>query len=199
MSLDPSRMAANMFGILRGKGFKGPRLMDYCLAISEGSVMSIAGKSFATADVGTIPGAGVGTGTGLTAIQQGTVQGTTVSTAQGTKFKGPKLVDVADAFGQALIAECSQATLSSTHAPVFAGAGNIIPGSIPVVDAEWSGNIFNQGKAKRFIGPEWMNWCKALAAGGVAGFATATGVVAIAGAPAGIPVPGAGSGVGVIS
>lgn len=173
--------------------------MDYCLAISEGSILSIVGKSFNTVDVGTIPGAGVGTGTGLTAIQQATVQGVTMSTAMGTQFKGPQLLATSKFYAEALIQEMLQASLTSAHAPVFLGSGTIIPGSIPVNPAEWSGNIFTAGQGKQFKGPQWMNWCKALAAGGVAGFATATGTVVIAGSPAGVPVGGGGSGAGTIS
>ena len=199
MALDASRMATDMFTRYKGKGFKGPRLMDYCTVISQGSVMSIVGKPFATIDVGSVPGAGVGAGVGIIGVVADTVKSTTVSTANGTQFKGPRLTDAAQVYAEALVLEISLATLASTHAPVFAGAGTIVPGSIPVNIQEWAGNIFTTGKGMRFIGPQWFNWCKALATGGVTGFATATGSVVIAGSPAGTPSSGGGSGVGVIS
>lgn len=199
MSLDPARMAADMFGRYRAIGFKGPRLMDHCTVISQGSVMSIVGKAFATADVGSVAGAGAGIGMGLTAVPASTVKSTVVATAKGTQFKGPRLEDAAMVFADALVLEITMATLTSAHAPVFAGVGTIVPGSIPVMVNEWAGNIFTIGRGMRFIGPQWFNWCKALATGGVQGFQTATGTVVITGSPAGIPAPGGGSGAGVIS
>lgn len=199
MSLDYSRMASDMYARARGMNFRGPRLMDFCIVISHGSLDSIIGKVFATVDVGVVPGTGAGIGTGLTAVSISTVQNSVVSRARNLRFKGPRLEDTALFYAQALVQELTHTTLTSAHSPVFAGAGTVVPGSIPVAVPEWNNKIFNYGRALRFIGPYWHNWCDALATGGVQGFTTATGAVVISGSPSGDPSGGGGSGAGVLS
>jgi hypothetical protein len=205
MSLDFSRMAADMYARGQAIRFKGPRFMDYCKIVSQGSIESIVGKAFVTADVGLIPGAGpsAGIGTAITGVQAATIKTMIITTANGFQFKGPRLPDIAGLFADALVQEIANATLTSTHAPVFTGAGVVNQGSYTVVQPAWASLIFTYGTAKRFKGPKWMNWCTALATGAVAGFADASGQVVIAGsfggsAPPG-PLPGAGAGAGIVT
>ncbi len=211
MALNPTRMAADMYARGQAIRFRGPRFFDYCTVVSQGSVQAIVGKSFTTIDTGLIqtvatPGIGAGTGTGLTAVLVNTVRDTVVSTARGFQFRGPRLIDTAQIFAEALVEELTQTTLVSTHTPVYLGAGVVVPGSIPVVMSEWKGNIQTLGTAIRFRGPKWPQWCESLATGGVTGFLTATGNVTIVGTYTGLfppagpgPVPGVGVGVGVVS
>lgn len=212
MALDPSRMAADMYARGQAIRFKGPRFFDYCTVVSQGSVMAIVGKAYATTDVGLIqtvasPGIGAGTGTGLIAVLVNTVRDTTVNTAKGFGFKGPRLVDTAQIFAEALVQEITNTTLISTHTPVYLGVGTVTPASIPVIMPEWKGNIQSLGAAIRFKGPKWPQWCESLATGGVQGFLTATGTVNIVGSYTGLfppagpgPVPGVGvSIIGIVS
>jgi hypothetical protein len=197
--LNADAWASTLQGILSGKECSGPSLPDLCKAIGTGSVMHLAGKTFQTIDVGTTVGAGVGTGAGLSGVVPDTVAMTIASTAKGL-FKtdgGPKLQDICDAIAQCLVQQLATITLTSAHAPVFVGAGTVVPGSIPVVGEAWGSAIAG---ACSFNGPQWPNFAKAIGMGCAAGLATATGAVVILGSPAiPVPVPGAGAGTGALS
>lgn len=203
MPMSDSSMTNTLYGILSGKGFKGPKLMAYCKAVSGGSVMSQVGKSFNTADTGLIPGVGAGIGTGIMGLVQSAMKGNIIGAGQGLDQKGPKFPDLADGIATAVIAEAGNALLTSAHGPVFLGVGVVIPGSIPVVASEWAGNIQSLGAASQFKGPKWPNHCKAIGNGCVQSYPTATGIVTISGSFTGSippgPLPGAGAGAGVVS
>ncbi len=153
---------------------------------------------FVTVDAGLTIGAGAGTGVGLTGIVPSVIQGLVFSKAASLGLIGPRLLDIADAYAQALVAQAALITLVSTHTPVFSGVGTITPGSIPVLGPEMGGNITIQGLSQAMIGPQWPSLATALGEGGAAGFLTATGSVAITGS--GAPgTPGAGAGAGTLS
>lgn len=198
MAIVGSTWSAALFGALNSMGFTGSRLMEFTDAVGNGSQAHVVGKTFATVDVGTIPGAGVGVGTGVVSINDPLVSTTIFSTALGTFGQfGNRLQDTCDAIAATLVGQMANADLNSTHSPVFAGSGTIVPGSIPVVGPAWGAAI--QAAAPAFIGSQWGNYANAIGVGCAAGFATATGTVTISGSPAGTPSGGGGSGSGVIS
>lgn len=204
MAIVGSKIANTLYGFLSAKGMVGPKLMSFCQTFGNGSQMSIVGKAFTTTDAGSIPGAGVGVGTGITGLVASAIQGSIVSHGTSKNFKGPKFPDFAEAIGKTIETEMAQATLSSTHTPVFVGAGTVDKGSYTVTDSEWAGNIQTLGSAAGFLGPKWPDFCEVVGKGIVlGGFKNATGAVTISGTFAGPvppgPVPGAGVGTGVVS
>lgn len=204
MALNFARMSADMYAKGQAIRFRGPRFKDYCDVVSQGSIESIVGKFFNTVDTGLIqtvatPGLGAGLGTAITLVQIATVRDTVVQTARGFGFKGPRLVDTAMLFADALVTEIANATLTSTHSPVYLGSGVVVPGSYTVQYAEWHTKIHDYGRAIRFRGPKWPQWCMALAQGAITGFQSASGNVVITGTYTGLfppagpgPVPGVG-------
>ena len=198
MSLVAPTWSAALFADLAGKGFVGSRLMDFTDAVANGSVIHVVGKSFTTTDVGTVPGAGTGSGTGITSILEAIVASTIFSTSSGSFGSfGSRLQDVADSVATILVAQMLTATLTSVHAPVFAGVGTVDAGSIPVVGPVWGLAI--KDAAPTFLGTEWPNFSNAIGVGCAAGFAAATGSVTIVGSPSGSPSGGGGVGSGTIS
>jgi len=191
-----------MFSEMGSKGMVGARLIDLANACGTGLQMSVVGKTFATTDVGTIPGVGTGIGVGLT-IPAAIVANTAFAAAVANGLLGAKTLDICTAFGNALAAEAAKISLASSHNPVFLGTGTLIPGSIPILDIEIANNITMLGLSYGFVGASWPMLPQALAKGAAAGFAAAIGSVTISGAftgpvPPG-PIPGVGVGSGIIS
>lgn len=188
--LGPS-MAATIQGSLAGKGYVGANLASFCLAIGNGSVMSLVGRGFDTIDTGASSGSGVGVGVGLLGVS-GSFVSKQIQAAYLFEFgsMGKSLPDIADAIGQALELELKKATLTSQHTPVYAGVGMIIPGSINVVAGAWADNIKSAGPT--FQGADWPRLCKVIAQGCVAGMKLATGQVSITGSGSMPPVPVSG-------
>jgi hypothetical protein len=184
-------------------GHAGASLPGFCNAVAQGTVLSLLGKPFSTIDSGLIPGSGSGVGIGIIGVNPAIIMSTVISVGLGMGLAGTSLPAIADAVGSALVAELALATLSSVNLPVFLGVGNIVPGSILAIPAEWAANIQQLGVASGFAGASWPMVCQAIAQGCFAGLATATGIVTIAGAFAGPvppgPLPGAGSGTGTIA
>jgi hypothetical protein len=194
-----SAWSSDLYGRLSGIGFLGSRLHDFTDAIGNGSQLHVVGKAFATSDVGTIAGAGVGSGTGISGVDPSLVSSTIYATAIGLFGQfGSRLQDLCDALGQNVVAQMLTAQLDSTHTPVFAGVGTIVVNSITVVGPAWASSI--EGAAPGFIGNKWPDLAQAIGQGFFTGvFSGGTGTVTITGSPSGIPSPGAGSGVGTIS
>jgi hypothetical protein len=203
MPLVPPRFASLLMAKMASKAMVGPMLFPFCNAIATGSVLSIVGKPFQTTDVGLIPGVGFGTGIGIVGVPPSLVKSQIITIGLSFGLVGIKLMDVADAVAEALVAEIAFATLTSTHAPVFLGNGNITTGSILVTGPEWGGQITSQGFSQGMAGAQWPQMANAIGMGCALGFLTATGVVTITGTftgpvPPG-PVPGAGVGSGFIT
>lgn len=196
MSLSASALGSLIDANLASAGAIGANRLVFANAVAAGIVMSIVGKSFATIDVGTIPGAGIGSGTGLTGLISGTMTTTAVGLLPTT---GVNAMPMMNAIMNAVVSHMSAASLASTHTPVFAGSGTIVPGSIPVLAPELASNIEAQLTSAGANGSNKAILSAAIAGGVAIGFITATGTVTISGSPAGIPVPGGGSGTGVIS
>lgn len=205
MAIVGAAWSADLFGKLSAIGFIGSRLMDFTDAVGNGSQTHIVGKSFTTTDTGSVPGVGTGTGVGIVGIDPMLVSTTIFATALGLFGQfGARLQDCCDALGQNIVDQMALADLASNHTPVFAGAGVVDVGSIPVVDAGWGGDIETEGDGSGFIGSQWPNFALAIGTGFAAGvIAGGTGNVTISGSFGGSvppgPVPGAGTGSGTIS
>jgi hypothetical protein len=181
-------------------GMTGPDLSKFTDAVGEGSVMALSGKPFDTKDDGTVPGVGVGNGTGLKSVAVGTVSTTIFSIASGGfGGAGPDLLKVALAVETTLVTELANAKLLSGHPTVFLGTGIIVPGSVKVVGPEWGSFIGAAGFLKSFLGISWPILALAIGNGCAAGFTTVTGEVTITGSATGPTTGGTGVGTGVIS
>lgn len=190
--------SATLLASLSGKGFVGSRLSDFTDAVGNGGQAHVVGKVFTTTDVGTIPGTGVGIGIGIVGMIAATISTLIFAAASGLFGQfGSRLMDVTDSIADACLSEMALATLTSTHAPVFAGTGTVDVGSIPVVAAGWGSAI--DAAAPSFLGTQWPNFAQACGEQATNVLATGTGSVAISGSPSGPTIPGGGVGVGVIS
>lgn len=197
MALSASALGSLIDSNLSSAGANGSNKTIFSNAIAAGIVMSIVGKSFSTIDVGTIPGTGVGVGTGLTGISSANMSSVAIAALPST---GTNAVPMMDAIMNAVQTHLATATLSSTHTPVFAGSGTIVVGSIPVVQSEMAGNIESQLSSAGANGSNKFALANAIAAGICTEIlVAATGTVTISGSPSGTPSPGGGSGTGVIS
>jgi len=197
MGLSGPRFSNTLYSNLTGVGFTGAKLHLFTDAVGIGSDSHVSGKSFATADTGTVPGHGTGVGTGLTGIAGVATQ--IYALATGFGFTGSKLMEICTAIEMALITEMGNASLNSIDFPVYLGVGNIVPGSIAVVSSGWSSSIQSQGAGDGFIGSKWPEFSQAIGGGCYTGFQTATGTLAITGSPIGAPSGGSGTGTGTIS
>ncbi len=198
MSLVGPRWSSNLDGKLAAKGFVGARLHLFTDAVGNGSQQHSSGKSFSTQDVGTVPGAGQGSGTGIT-VNGANAANNIFALATAAGFMGQRLHDVCDACGQTLQDEYAQATLQSVDAPVFLGVGTIVQGSIAVVGPMWGTQIQSLGTADNFIGQRWPDFSNAIGSGQAQEvIANGTGTLTIVGS-GGTPSPGSGSGVGTMS
>lgn len=196
MSLSASALGSLIAANLTSAGALGSNKTAFANAVAAGIVMSVVGKTFSTIDTGTIPGAGIGSGTGLT----GLISATMITTAVGMlPTTGANATPLMTAIMNAVVTHMAAASLASTHTPVFLGSGTIVPGSIPVLAPAMASNIDSQLTSAGANGSNKTILANAIAAGVAIGFLTATGSVVITGAPTGIPVPGAGTGTGVIS
>jgi hypothetical protein len=207
MALSGSALSALIQTELAGKGFTGVQLTNFSNALGNGIVTATSGiLLFTTADTGTIPGTGTGSGTGVLGLNMANISSLAFSTGQGfwASFQnngpGIKWQDLCDAVATAVVAHFSAAaTLTSTHSPVFAGTGIVTAYSgvsVPVMKA-----------AIVAAAPgSWASWrmpelAEAIATGVVTELLThaSASTVTITGSPTGVPVPGAGTGSGVVT
>ena len=198
MPLSGSNFSSVLFGLMAARGNVGPDLQNFCDAVGDGTINASLGAPFATADTGSTPGAGVGSGVGIT-LSPGSIAPVIESTATGLfGGAGSELPLLAADIETACIAEFALATLTSTHGPVYIGSGSIVGGLPSINAALLSPSILAAGVSKGFIGVDWANFALAIATGEGTPMPTAVGTVTITGA-GGPPVPGAGVGSGVIS
>jgi hypothetical protein len=93
MAISPADWSNQLLTAFQGKGFEGPDLPKLCDAIGNGSAQTVIGKPFATADTGTTPGVGVGSGTGITIVKDIVLAGIL---SNGASLSGPKFPVIAD-------------------------------------------------------------------------------------------------------
>lgn len=207
MALSGSTLSSLIQANLAGKGFTGVQLTAFSNGLGNGIVNGTTGLLlFTTADVGTIPGTGTGSGTGVLGLSQANISSLAYTTGQGfwSSFQnngpGIKWQDLCDAVAAAVVTHFSAAaTLTSTHSPVFAGTGSVVAYSgvtVPVM----KGTIVAASPGS------WATWrmpelAEAIATGVVTELLShaPASTVTISGSPAGVPVPGGGSGSGVVT
>lgn len=195
MPLDANALGGLIQTNLKAFNANGPNLTVFCNAVGKGICDHIIGKPFVTADVGSAPGAGVGAGIGIIGLSPADMAQVALSTMSS---KGPNADKFMQAIMLGIVTHLAEATLTSVHSPVYAGAGTIVPGSIGVDPDGLAGTLQNALKSANAKGPNLGNLCKALATGITTNIlANGTGIVIISGA--GGPGSGSGSGSGVIS
>lgn len=191
-----STMQALFLSLVGTIGSSTPDLTD---AVGQGGIDdSLIGGTFATVDVGTVPGAGVGIGTGLTNVTDSGVS-SLIFTELAAAFGGggSNLPDLCDAAGGAFAAEVALATLSSTHSPVFSGTGTIVGGVIPV--APQGPAIEVAGIANGMLGSHWGDTANAIGDAFTTALLSASGEVTISGSSSGETSGGGGTGTGTVS
>ena len=199
MSLSAGALGNLIFSNMQAFGANGSNLHKFTTAVGTGIVTSIVGKSFVTADAGLVEGFGAGSGTGLTGPQPSAMESIALSLMP---TKGKNAEKLMNAIMAATVTHLGSASLVSTDAPVFLGAGTIIPGSITVVESEMANNIDSQLLASGAKGKNRTILANAIAAGVARQILSAgTGTLTIAGSPlpGKTPTPGSGSGSGTIS
>jgi hypothetical protein len=197
MALSPSGLASLIQSNLEDQGAKGSNLQKFCLAIATGIIEAIVGKSFTTEDVGTISGAGEGTGTGITGLIESTMVDLALAqmTSQGKNAK-PLMTAIMDAVISYLE---SNAILTTIDTPVFIGTGTIVVGSITVMASEMAQDIDTVLQNNGAKGKNRANLALAIATGvcgGIGASGTGTVIITGTGTPTG---PGTGTGTGTIS
>lgn len=197
MALSASTLGSLIDSNLAGFGAIGSNKSIFSNAVAAGIVMTLVGKTFSTSDIGTIPGAGTGIGTGLTGLIAPTMASIAVAALPSTGTNASPLMQ---AIMNAVVSHLgSNTTLTSSHTPVFAGTGTVVIGSIPVTISQMASNIDSQLSSAGAAGSNKTILSTAIATGVVSGIMLATGTVTITGSPGGTPSGGAGSGTGVIS
>lgn len=207
MALSGPALSGLIQAQLASKGFTGVQLTPFSNALGNGIVNATTGiLMFTTADTGTIPGTGSGSGTGVLGLNMANISSLAFTTGQGfwSSFQnngpGIKWQDLCDAVATAVVAHfTSDATLTSTHAPVFSGTGMVVAYSGVTVPAMKAAIVAAAPGS-------WAAWrmpelAEAIATGVVTELLSHTpaSTVTISGSPAGVPVPGAGSGSGVVT
>jgi len=186
---------------LQAKGFGGSQLANFTNAIGNGSESHVIGKAFTTTDVGTVPGNGVGSGVGITGLNQVNISDSIFNAAVAFFGQaGSRLRDCTDSIAQVCVQQMALATLISTHNPVFVGTATVDVGSVAVVGSAWGSGIQGVGDGFGFVGSQWPNFSSAIGTGQAAEvLAVGTGTLIITGSPTGPPVPGGGTGAGTIA
>lgn len=193
--------ANDLYARLVGIGFQGSYLERFTNTIGMASAEAVIGRAFTTLDIGAVPGNGVGTGTGITGLNEATMSSNMYSLSVASfGQEGAKLKDTCDQIAASCIAQLGNATLATIDSPVYAGTGTIVTGSITVDPSSWSSLISAQGDSSGFLGAQWPSWAQAIGTGqAMEVIADGTGSVTIVGSPYDPPGPGTGSGTGTIS
>lgn len=198
MSLSGAAWSADLYSRLVYYGFDGARTHDFTDAVGLGSALHLIGKPFTTVDVGLTPGAGVGTGTGISGLDAFTIGDQIFSNCvEAFGQSGSVLLDFCRIIGASCVSQMGTATLTSTHAPVYLGQGSINAGTVIVIPQLWGLSILTQGASLQ--GSQWPNFANAIGMGmGTNVLNSGSGTVDIVGG-GGPPVLGAGVGAGTIS
>lgn len=207
MALSGPGLSSELQAALSGIGWNGTKLTEFCDAIGNGIVLYTAGTlTFTTSDVGTVPGSGTGSGTGITGMSDASMSSVMFTTGQGfwsslqNNGPGVEWSKFCDAVSQTVVAHfAANATLTSTHSPVFAGSGTVVSYAGLAVPAMKS-SMVAQAPAP-WASARFPELAEAVATGVITeiqGHSPADSVV-ISGSPSGTPAGGSGSGSGVVT
>jgi hypothetical protein len=196
MSLSATILGNLIDSNLSGFGAIGSNRLIFSNAVAAGIILTLVGKSFTTSDSGSTSGSGTGAGIGLTGMNSSIMTSLAIATLPTTGVNASPLMQ---SIMNAVVSHLgSNATLTSSHSPVYSGSGTIIIGSIPITITEMSGNIDSQLSLAGAAGSNRTVLSTAIATGIVTQILTsATGIVTISGSGSGSS--GSGSGTGVIS
>jgi len=176
------KIASSIQAAMTAAGNTGVNVPALALALGNGAAQTLVLKSFQTADTGTQPGVGIGTGIGIQGVSASLVsQSIQAAFLQEFGSLGPSIPGIAEAISQALEQELATATLTSNHSPCFVGQGTILPGSILITSSEWGSTTLAAGPT--FLGSDWPRFANAVGRGCAQCFTTATGQVTITGSP----------------
>ncbi len=129
--------------------------LSFCNAISSGSIISIKAGTFVTVDTGTTPGAGIGTGIGVTGLVASSIESSIISecsSAFSSGTVGSMFRDmIAGAIASVFVGQMALAVLSSSHPLVYVGSAQV--SSIVTNAATWGMNIANA--APDLQGVDW--------------------------------------------
>jgi len=198
MALSSSTLANLIDSNLQNLGANGSNRTAFCQAVAKGIIDSIVGKQFTTVDTGQVSGIGTGIGLGIQNLDSNNMTTSSLSFMPSTGVNAEPLFQ---AINEAVVSHlATQATLTTTHNPVFSGTGLVVVGSITVTASEMSNNIAAELTLAGANGSNKSVLSNAIAQGIVSNIiSNGTGLVTITGSPIGIPAPGSGVGVGVIS
>lgn len=188
MALSGANFSTTLQGLFALRGYVGISMPDFTDAVGVGGIDNHAiGQTFATIDAGGDPGAGAGTGTGITGLVPATIAAQIFADSVSAFGQaGIDLLDVSADLGTAFVAEMANATLSSVHA-IKGGSGTVVVGSISFDPTAMGAAITLEGTSNGFAGMNWPDFADVI--GGAFAdnvVASGTGTVAIA--------PGAGAG-----
>jgi len=188
-------------------GWSGTQLTNFCNAIGMGVVGALKGSlTFTTADVGTVPGTGIGSGSGIKGMNVSNISSLIYSTGNGAwasqQRDGPGVewmnfcTKVATAINTHLM---STAILTSTHTPVFAGVGTVLAYSGVTASAVKSSII--AAAPGSWASTKFPDLANAVATGLMTELLGHSPIdtVTIVGSPTGSPSPGSGSGSGIVT
>lgn len=198
MSLSASVLGGLIDSNLASAGAHGINRTKFCDAVARGIVESIVNQTFTTADVGLVPGAGTGMGTGMTSLDSSMMTSTALATMTRQGINAFKLMN---AIMTAVVSHLSSASsLASVDTPVFSGVGTVVIGSWSITKSLMESNIKTELQNVGAHGINTPNLSKAIATGIVTNIlADGTGTLTITGSPFTTPSPGTGSGTGIIT
>jgi hypothetical protein len=185
----------------------GTEFNVFCSALGNGIVNACSGIiMFTTADVGTIPGIGVGAGTGITGLVAANIQSQMYNTGQGfwSPFQnngpGVEWANICSKVASTVKAHfAANATLTSNHTPVYVGVGTVVSYTGVTISGMKAAIVAaSPGSWASYRMPELA---EAVATGVVTEILShsPTDTVTITGTPIGMPSPGTGSGSGVVT
>lgn len=180
---------------LAADGARGPRRTRFSQCVAEAVVEHFTGKPFNTDDKGNGKG-GSGTGVGIKALSSSNMTGIAYGVMDS---HGPKAWSFLNAIMRAVEEHLRSATLLTTTNPqVGKGVGNVIVGSIGVIQPALEALIEAKLIGDGAIGPKRNNIARAISTGIVTDVkATGTGIVTISGST--FPPGTSGVGIGTIS
>lgn len=198
MPIVPIDWDLDLLGNLQSYGWEGESLSAFTLSLGQGSALGIIGTSFTTQDTGVTPGAGTGSGVGIS-LPDSSELASKLQINLTARFgqSGDELPNLCLAIADMVVDKMQLASLTSSHTPVSIGSGTV--DSISVVGTLITSSILLLGLA--FVGEKFLDIAEALGEE-IEAFINdeGEGSVVISGSPPlPIPIPGSGTGSGVLS
>jgi len=176
----------------------GISFIEFTTGIATGVINGTVGSTFTTVDTGQISNPGIGSGTGITGLDQTTLSNLIFNNCYvGWDSAGVQLLNITDGIAESVVTHFGSATLTSTHSPVWQGTG-----IVSFTSSSMSHTVMSSGiqSATTFIGTHWASFSTYIASAIVTYVkSNGSGSVIITGTPPGSPTSGSGTGSGTIS